>query len=335
MNKLCWVCVLPVLTLVGCGADGLEGASLAPNRSVAQALGVEPSSVRCEPLSPEALLAPRPPRPVPGPAASEKHTAALCPEGYTPKRLVPETFPPRVERRLDRALTADSGGVYYWAGLQKATNSTYRYGTGGQILINNPTLNYSGDQVTAELSIVQGANHALVETGYHHFQTPYSTLLIGIWVNGVFQNTTGFVQTHATYHPGMSLSAYDNLLEYFYVEQYQGNWWVWFNDGWVGYVPNSVWSGTFTYGDVSHWYGEVYSALNNIPPLTDMGNGFLADCSGRHATADMVNLCWYANDGTCYLMGGTTTTTDTNPSYYGLCYGTYPNSFHFGGPGGG
>src|SRR6266536_2553347 len=159
---------------------------------------------------------------------------------------------------LGTGSAAAATGRYYYAGVMKVTTATTQYGVGGRILIANPAVAYSADQVTSEMSIVHGTNAALVETGYRKFGTAAPTLMIGYWNGGVFRDSAGFVTVHPTYRPGMSLAGYVDRPVQFYIRYDRGNWWVWFNDAWVGYFPGSLWAGTFTGGVYTHWYGEVY-----------------------------------------------------------------------------
>jgi Neprosin len=230
---------------------------------------------------------------------------------------------------LGTGSAAAATGRYYYAGVMKATTATTQYGVGGRILIANPAIAYGADQVTSEMSIVHGANVALVETGYRKFGTAYPTLMIGYWSGGVFRDSAGFVTVHPTYRPGMSLAGYVDRPVQFYIRYDRGNWWVWFNDAWVGYFPGSLWAGTFTSGEYTHWYGEVYSTGSGLP-LTDMGNGrFGSDPQAAYID----NMCQHGADTTCWWMNGASR-SETDPSLYSLSYagGT---SLRHGGNGGG
>lgn len=219
-------------------------------------------------------------------------------------------------------------GEYYHDGVQKSLSPGDNEGVGGRLEISNPKLRVSADQVTNEMSVVSGDNQSLVEVGYRKYDSPEPTLMIGVWVNGAFQDTEGFVATQSVYTPGMSLGKYVGKSVQIYVQQRQGAWWIWFNDRWIGYVPDSVWNGSFTSGETDFWYGEVYSAAKMLPPGTEMGDGDLA--SNDHATS-ISGMCSFTSVGQCSPISGAETYVD-DPYLYTLSYGggSYERS---GGPG--
>ena len=220
-------------------------------------------------------------------------------------------------------------GRYYYAGVIKA-GGTSGYGVGAKIRIENPTVVFADDMVTSQISLVKGpGNDSVVELGYRKWQTAQPTLLVGHWVNGSFMNATGFVQVSAAFTPGMSLASYVGQRVAFEIRNIAGDWWVWFDQEWVGYFPGSLWKGSFTNGDWAHWYGEVYSGLPHFPPLTDMGNGrFGADPLAAYI--DRMYLC--TSTASCSLISGASR-SETNAGYYSLFYdgGHY---LRHGGPGG-
>ncbi|NOK33579.1 neprosin family prolyl endopeptidase [Corallococcus exercitus] len=323
------VCLLS-LAVSGCGAPEQEP-------SAAPAASVE-SDYRCEPLSAEALRVAAPPAAlVLGPSASAvtPSAARLCPTGQVP-RATRNPEPPHHRAPMlaanvpgDRPVSA-SADAYYYAGVMKPTSATgFPLGVGALIQIADPAVANWGDQVTAETAIVQGANTSLVEVGYRKWQTTYPTLLLGNWVGGVFKHVTGWVQTHSSYYPGMNLSAYVGAKVRFYIVYAGGNWWVWFNDGWMGYFPSSLWGGSFTSGDMAHWYGEVFDYGARVPPITDMGNGLFGSNPAASAIDEM---CTHSGTN-CFLMSGASTSV-TNATYYDLYY-PGGSSLRYGGNGGG
>jgi hypothetical protein len=209
-----------------------------------------------------------------------------------------------------------TSGTYYYAGVLKAAG-TSGYGVGAKIRIENPTIAYTNDMVTSEISLVKGANNdSVVELGYRKYQTPGPTLLIGHWVNGSFMGTAGFVQVSAAFTPGMSLSNYVGQRVAFEIRNISGDWWVWFDSEWVGYFPGSLWNGSFARGDWGHWYGEVYSGTPHVPPLTDMGNGRFGS-DPLAAYIDRMYLC--TSTANCTLISGALR-SENNAAYYSLYY---------------
>lgn len=224
------------------------------------------------------------------------------------------------------ASAATVPGTYYWAGVQQPASGGQAFGVGGDVEIDSPVLFENTDQVTNEISIVSGANTSLVEVGYRKFDSAEPTLMVSHWVNGTFLDSSGFVSTQSTYQPGMSLQSYVGQTIPIYIEHGQGGWWVWFNNAWIGYFPDSLWNGQFTSGDTGNWYGEVYSADNNVPPQTQMGNGLPGDNTSAEA---INNMCLYAANGNCNLISGGVQ-IQTDPSYYSLYYNGQASQRHGG-----
>ena len=219
-------------------------------------------------------------------------------------------------------------GEYYWAGIQQPAPGGQASGVGGDVGIDNPVLTEQTDQVTNEISIVSGANTSLVEVGYRKFDSAEPTLMLSHWVNNTFLDASGFVYTQSTYQAGMSLQSFVGQTVPIYIEHSQGNWWVSFNNTWLGYFPDSLWNGGFTTGDTGNWYGEVYSASNNVPPKTQMGNGL----PGANTSAEAINnMCLYDANGNCNLISNAVQ-IQTAPSYYTLHYDGQASQRH-GGPG--
>jgi hypothetical protein len=95
----------------------------------------------------------------------------------------------------------------------------------------------------------------------------------------------GWVQVNNKYFPGIVFSPdstiggtqYEIQLEY---QLYQGNWWLYVIDTWIGYYPASLFSAgeanaaaTLADGsDTIFYYGEVYNS-ENAETTTDMGSG--------------------------------------------------------------
>ncbi len=312
----------------GCAFDG----ELLEETAVEAELALDPAEYHCEEMTEAARVAAPPP-----PLFTEESLAprvrAVCPPGQVPfyREVEPErrVGPPMRPGTAPEA-SAQLAGSYWYAGVMKPTESFNRSGVGAMVLITNPAVYDQYDMVTGQMSIVQGSNYHLVEIGLRKFWDAFPRLMISQWNHGQFQDATGFVRVHGTYGPGMPLSNYYGYAVQHYIRYDNGNWWVWFNDGWVGYFPGSIWSGTFTSGNMAHFYGEVYSAQSRIPPITDMGNGQYSTSAGA---AYMQNMCMHGADSTCHwLVNGWR--SETNAAHYSLSY--WNGSFmRFGGNGGG
>jgi Neprosin len=109
------------------------------------------------------------------------------------------------------------------------------------------------------------------------------------WIQGqqTCYDKCGWQQWSNTYHPGLNLGAAVGKQVYIGYVFFEGNWWAWFDDQWMGYFPGSIWNGAFSKTKLIQWFGEVES-LNGIPPQTQMGNGQFPASPGA---ASMITLC--------------------------------------------
>ena len=329
--------LLLLITIVGCADIPLEDEGGAAESELTQ-LTIDPAEYRCEPMSEAARAVAPPPPPAPIGGSHLPRVKPACPPGQVPYYREPERQMVRLGPPSSRTPTGSTeanaiaplAGTYWYAGVMKPTESYNQNGVGGQILITNPAVYDQSDMVTAEMSIVYGSNYHLVEVGLRKFWDSFPRLMISQWSYGQFNDAAGFVRVHGTYAPGMPLSGYYGSAVKHFVRNDGGNWWVWFNDAWMGYFPGSIWNNSFTMGNMAHFYGEVYSAQSRVPPLTDMGNGQFSSMSGA---AYMSELCMNSSEYVCYyLVGGQR--IESNAAYYSLNYanGSY---MKFGGNGGG
>lgn len=301
-------------------------------------LALAPSEYHCEAMTEAARTAVPPPPPVSAGASFAPRVRALCPPGEVavyrqPAHQTIQLGPPRPPALRDDAEAgpaALAAGTYWYASVMKPTQSWSQSGVGASILMTNPAVYDQNDMVTSQMSIVRGSNYHLVEMGLRKFWDAFPRLMISQWSYGQFQDAAGFVRVHGVYGPGMPLYNYYGYAIQQYIRYDNGNWWIWFNDAWVGYFPGSIWSGAFTSGEMAHFYGEVYSAANRVPPITDMGNGLF---SSHGAAAYMQGMCLHSSGPSCYLLVDGWRYV-SNAGYYSLDYanGSY---MRFGGNGGG
>ncbi|MER7172505.1 neprosin family prolyl endopeptidase [Streptomyces mesophilus] len=228
------------------------------------------------------------------------------------------------------APAAPAPDPYSYAGVLKAAPKGLDQGVGGVLQISDPLLHSPKDQVTNEISIVRGDNESLVEVGYRKFRTGGPTLMVGRWAGGNFLDTDKFRTTHKTNRPDMRLDRYVGKKVRFAVQHRKNAWWVWFDNAWLGYYPDSLWQGRFTSGDTTHWYGEVFSPAR--PPLSQMGNGRHA----RDTRAEAIDgMCQYDTVRCVPIKGGVR--NETSPRYYSLQYAGGSSQRHGGtgaaGPG--
>ncbi|WP_158621627.1 neprosin family prolyl endopeptidase [Corallococcus aberystwythensis] len=327
--------------VVGCGGPEPLGEVASEVRPQAVAgtseveLALAPSEFHCEVMTEAARAAVPPPPPAIERAASAPRLRAVCPPGQVPIYHQAELRTHKAGPPLSPGLNGATGsrllaGAYWYAGVLKPTDALSQSGVGASILFSNPAVYDQSDMVTSQMSIVRGANYHLVEMGLRKFWDAFPRLMISQWSYGTFNDAAGFVQVHGVYGPGMPLTSYYGYAVQQYIRHDNGNWWIWFNDAWVGYFPGSLWSGQFTSGDMAHFYGEVYSAQNRVPPLTDMGTG---QFSGTWGSAYIHGMCLHTAGASCnYITNGWR--SETNAAYYSLSYWNGAD-MEFGGNGGG
>lgn len=171
----------------------------------------------------------------------------------------------------------------------------------------------------------------------------------GNQVGGWNQDVTGWVQYDSTVFPGTVFTTlstdggtqYGLQIEYLL---YQGNWWLWVSDRWVGYYPASLFNAGTTSGttslatgsDTIFYYGEIYQSEGALT-TTDMGSGEFGT-QGYGKSAYIHNMVYYDTAGA--TQDYTATFGDSDSSRYnhanvvssGTTWGSY---VYLGGPGAG
>ncbi len=196
------------------------------------------------------------------------------------------------------------GSCYYYG---SAAFSRTADGGGMTMAIERPTyVGTGGSGHTLDELAVQGGpgNGNIIELGWNVSSDQYGDtnthLFVFHWKNwvGTCYDGCGWQQYSGTYFPGMSLNNIVGREVYIGYVFYQGNWWAWFDNQWLGYFPGSEWSGAYTRSELLQWFGEV-SSSNGIPPRTDMGDGlFPANPSAatNYTLCDVdarAWVCWY------------------------------------------
>lgn len=156
-------------------------------------------------------------------------------------------------------------------------------------------------------------------------------LFIYHWIDNAetCYDACGWNQYSATYYPGMSLSSLVGKPIYMGWVHADGAWWAWFNDQWMGYFDDSIWSGTFTKAGLIQWYGEIASS-NGVPPRSQMGNGSFPQSD---SAASMATMCaadastWFCSYDDQQSTGATLAT------YYDVVNHSSYGAARYGGPG--
>jgi len=224
--------------------------------------------------------------------------------------------------------TFEYGTCYYWAG---AVDTRTDEGGGYTMIIEQPAVIGAGHSI--EETYVSGGpgNNDAVEIGTGVFAgNPSPQLYVYHWINGntTCYNGCGWQQISNTYYPGEYIPAMVGQSVYNGYVYYQGYWYAWFNDQWLGRFPGSLWSGQFQNSQVVYWFGEV-ATNNGVPPLTQMGNGLFASnpLAAPVSTLCDVNvkawLCYYYDQQSLY---------QTDPKFYSVAHTGF-GAIRLGGPG--
>lgn len=225
--------------------------------------------------------------------------------------------------------TFEDGYCYYWAG---ATDFRTDQGGGHTMTVEKPAVTGSGHSLE-EMSVQAGPDYGnIVEIGWivNGGSDPDPQLFVFHWLGWkpTCYDGCGFVQYSNTYYPGMDLSALVGQSVYNGYVYYQGNWWAWFNDQWVGYFPGSLWDGQFPTSQQVQWFGEV-ATNNGVPPLNQMGDGLPASNPSAAPMSTLCDVdatawvCFYYDQQSLY---------QTDPEFYSVAHTGF-GAIRLGGPG--
>jgi neprosin-like protein len=200
------------------------------------------------------------------------------------------------------------------------------------ITVTKPAVSAGDYHSLAEIAVSSSDSRQVVEVGWTVDRSlngdSYPHLFVFHWVDDqpTCYNACGFVRYYNQlgYYAGMRLPlSAVGVGEYFSIRHSGGNWWIAYNNQYIGYYPDSLWSGAFTKSGGMQWFGEV--AASTAAPCTDMGNGAFA----ASATASrMYNAgLWGAT-----VQPNLTARPATNAAYYTVVKSD-SRSVRFGGPG--
>ena len=227
------------------------------------------------------------------------------------------------------------GSCFYYG---SASELVVADGGGMTLQIEDPKV-VGTDHSIGEIAVMGagGAGGTLddVEMGFSVSQDQWGDnaphLFVYHWNDGneTCYDTCNWNPVSNTYYPGMDLTPFVGKFVYIGWVQYREAWWGWFNDQWLGYINNSVFSTPFTKTAQIQWYGEVASD-NGIPPLTQMGDG---QFPSKPTAAAMTTLCYVnAAAWVCYY-NNTQSAGATDTNYYDIQNHTSFGAARYGGPG--
>ena len=212
------------------------------------------------------------------------------------------------------------GSCYYYG---SAAFSTVADGGGMIASIETPQyVNSGGSGHSLDELAIQGGegNGNIIEIGWLVSTEQYGNANPHIFVfhwknwNPTCYDACGWVQWSNTYHPAQDLRSVVGKKVYIGYVLWQGNWWAWFDNQWMGYLPGTEWDGKYTKTSLIQWFGEVASQ-NGIPPKTDMGNGLFSNAAKAASMTALCDVdakawvCWYRDRQTV---------ADTVPAYYDI-----------------
>lgn len=286
---------------------------------------------------------PQPARKVAAPSAAQVAINKSAPKGL-----------PKVAGHSSASLAAKSGV------------NTYFYNTAQQYPAAN-TIGVASSGVSA-IPALSGANHSLGEIAVMKDDTNQNLAEIGWnvdpgvngdssvhlfcywWKNGKgqgYNGGTGFVPwSSPSATCGQNISSTVGTTVRYGIVHDGSAWWLAYNNGWVGYYPDTLWSSTaygtppsnspaVTWNTIGYYqvFGEIaYNGPSTQPAATacaDMGNGALG------TSTSPLPARWASTQtevGTTWSNAALTTGTNAYPTYwYG--YLITAMSFRYGGPG--
>jgi hypothetical protein len=185
------------------------------------------------------------------------------------------------------------GSCYYYgsAGFTRAAD-----GGGMTMTVARPAYDNSGGPGHSlnEIAVQGGADNGnivelgwLISTEQNVDADPHIFVFHWKGWNQTCYNGCGWRQYSNTYFPGQNISVLIGRQPYVGYVFYNGNWWAWFDNQWLGYFPGSEWNNVYTKSALLQWFGEVASQ-NGVPPKTQMGDGILPPAE---SAAEMSTLC--------------------------------------------
>lgn len=186
----------------------------------------------------------------------------------------------------------DNACFYYASsGVQKSDD-----GGGMTISVDSPAYINPGAQghTLNEISVQGGPKNGdivelgwLISTDQNGDSDPHIFVFHWINWNGTCYDACGWQQFSSKYYPGQNVSALKGREVYVGYVFYQGNWWAWFDNQWLGYFPGSLWQNGYTKVTLIQWFGEVATS-SSAPPQIQMGDGILPP---PPTAAHMFTLC--------------------------------------------
>jgi hypothetical protein len=240
--------------------------------------------------------------------------------------------------------------------LTSCSPTCYFYNVGNQTVVadgaianlsvSQPYVNSADAHSLEEVAVQSADGKQVVEVGWNvdpgvnGDSAPH--LFVYHWVNGspTCYNGCGWVDYAPTAtNAGASLSAVVNTAKPFGIQYFSGNWWVSYDSTWIGYFPDTLWSGA-TPSVTFHQSGFIQAffelAAGVTTPCSDMGNGILGlnanTGAARVGSFTLVNPV--PSTTAASLTGPSTIPSTASPTYYTAQQASGSvRTFRGGGPG--
>jgi hypothetical protein len=277
------------------------------------------------------------------PPSSEGEAQQRVPASTGPAATRKATISPASLRRgrhkhASSARTRMFGAWYSWAYAYQRppgrTVSMYEEQTNQQ-----PNVWTAGSHSLGQLWAIDMKGKSTVEEGWTEAPGQYPDVEPHLFVArkdaGEYTNTgyagaggVSWIQVSESEYPNMVVT-HDDRVHSYAVEERGGNWWVWYDGAWIGYLPHSAWVKHFPSVSEIRAGGEVETPEEST--CTDMGNGLY----GTQANSATVVFTWWENASVAEdasFEGFATADPVYNIGQW-LPSHTEPYGFHYGGPG--
>jgi len=278
---------------------------------------------------------------------------AKFPSHLTPERITPgEALGGEADNADLEAPRVGSTASHQYAHAYRVLDN---YGMDAYFNLWAPAVEISSEFSLSQMWVYRGSGASLetVETGWQSYRDLYGDNYAHLFTyftpdnygaGGCYNaSCTGWVQTSTTVTPGMTLTPTSTsggtqyTIRLSWYRDSSGNWWLYYQTGWVGYYPRSLFdtNGLYNKASTVDIGGEIVDANSVRHTTTDMGSGAFPS-SGYTYTAYDRNI-QYISTAAAYTALSGLTAARTDSYCYEVTTGYSSTSRHnyhnFGGSG--
>lgn len=244
---------------------------------------------------------------------------------------------------------------YFYVGAKQNLSSAPKIGAYAYMNQYAPSLEDASDHSLAEIAVVNNlGNNKIqsIEVGWivapdmfggdplphlFVFTTNGTQQQNGCWITSPSSLAAGCAWHQSSTKPGHAPGDSVNItstLQGYGILYTGGNWWINYQNDWIGYIPGSLWGGTFTSFRTALWYGEVeYIYPDSTQPdrCDQMGSGAFGSRSG---SAEIWTMGLW--DSQFHTITAAASQFITAPNAYNMgstTAGRPISQFSYGGPG--